>query len=65
MFGILSVVWVIVGIALWVSYKLKHAPDTHDVVCGPPQCTLLGSLVWPFYLVGFFTDTLSTIFLRK
>jgi hypothetical protein len=50
--GIVSIIWVTVGLILWVSYKLTNH-EAHDVLTGPCQCTLLGAMTWPFFLLEF------------
>lgn len=47
-----AVIWVGTGLILWVAYRLIHGDVSSDIHA-PPQKTLLGAMMWPFYLVVF------------
>jgi hypothetical protein len=46
------VIWLGGGFLLWVTYRLTHGDASADVHA-PPQKTLLGAIMWPFYLGNF------------
>jgi len=56
-----AIIWVVVGLILWVSYKVTHGTATNDVHA-PPQKTLNGAMMWPFYLGGWVLHKLGETF---
>lgn len=55
----LAIVWFIVGLVLWVGYKVTDN-DSDDALNNPPQSTFSGAMLWPFYLLGYLWDQFAT-----
>jgi len=49
MWGIITIIWIVVGSTLWGSYLATHSRGESDAF-SPPQKTLIGAMMWPFYL---------------
>ncbi len=48
-----GIVWVGVGLVLWISHKLFGHSDPADSLDNPPQATFTGAMMWPFYLAVY------------
>lgn len=56
-----ALLWIVIGLALWTHYKMTvtDLDDGAPAIGAPPQSTLVGALMWPFYLGGFLWNKAS------